>query len=289
MFGQEVVGQGVIKAGVLATLALDKPIFTKKVDESEAVKSSDKWDNSLTSTLIELSSIKSMAPTEIPAAINELFAVQASREVLGDFEGSHIPGRLNRVFITTAMDTMFRRLGSGAHSIAYALDDQWVIKINCNDPNYELADGAFDWLMACTGMQGNIFVPRIASLHQEGLMYTAVVERLGENTLYAAPDGGCFLDLAAEQQIEEFDFGQYMTEMVDYPTFLLMGCMGRDDLIQLAAVYDATQVATDAGDDLVDFNIMLRDGVPVINDPFGDSNSGLLAAGKSYSWKMCNA
>lgn len=289
MFGQEVVGQGTIKAGVLATLALDKPIFTKKVDHAESIKGSDKWNNSLTSCLIELISIKTMAPTEIPAAINSLFAEHATSEALGDFEGSHIPGRLNRVFITSAMDTMFRRLGSGAHSIAYALDDNWIIKINCNDPNYVSDDGAFDWLKACTGLQGNIFVPRIASLHQEGLMYTAVVERLGENTLYAAPDGGCFLDLAAEQQIEEFDFGHYMTEMVDYPTFLLMGCIAREDLIQLAAVYDATQVATDAGDDLVDFNIMLRDGVPVINDPFGNSNSGLLAVGKSYSWKMCNA
>lgn len=289
MYGQEVVGQGAIKAGVLATLALDKPIFVKKVDQLETTKVSSKWDTNLTLCLIELSSIKAMAPTEIPAAINSLFAEHASREALGDFQGSAEPGRLCRNFIIMAMDTIFRRLGSGAHCHAYALNDDWIIKMNCADPAYDAADGGFDWLKTCTGLQGNVFVPRIASLHQEGLMYTAVVERLGENVQYAAPDGGCFLDLAAEQQVEEFDFGMYMAEMVDYPTFLLMGCMNREHLIQLSAAYDATQILTDSADDLADFNIMLRDGVPVVNDPFGNSNSGLLAAGKSYSWKMCNA
>lgn len=291
MYGQEVVGQGTIKNGMLAAMALGQPIkfYREGQDDQPAVKTGDEWQNSLTSTLIDLSYIKAMKPTEIPAAINALFAVQASSDVLGDFIGSDVPGRLNRNFITSAMDTMFRRLGSGAHSIAYALNDDWIIKINCNDPNYEFDDGAFDWLKTCTGLQGNIFVPRIASLHQEGLMYTAVVERLGENVQYAAPDGGCFLDLAAEQQLEEFDFGRYMTEMCDYPTFLLMGCMHQADLIQLSAAYDATQTLTDSPDDLVDFNMMLRDQIPVVNDPFGNSNSGLLAVGKSYSWKMCDA
>lgn len=287
MFGQDVASGGMVKDGLLASVALGQPIKFHHTGQDNQQNVGSNWDYSLTTTMIELASIKSMDVAEIPAAINKLFSKQASQSALGsDYRGPDGDGYLDRGFIKLAMGLMFRTLGTGAHSVAYALDDEWIIKMNCSDQMYSASDAGFDWLKSCTQIQTNKFVPQIASLHQEGLMYTAVVERLCENRMYGAPDGGCFLDLAVEHRFDEFEFGQYMTEMVDYPTFLLMGVLGREDLIQLSQVYEETQLLADACDDLLDFNIMLRGGIPVINDPFGDSSSGALAVGKNFSWKM---
>lgn len=248
----------------------------------------------------KVQSIKSLDRRELPKALIELFAVHATFEYMGDsFEGDLTKlGSLDRCFIDSVMGDCFVRLGSGSHSAAFVLDDDWIIKMNCCNYEYSGQDAGFEWAQACIQLDGNIFVPKIASLYQKDMEYCMIAERLSENTkpssgmwreaLHTSPDAGCFLDLA-EAHYDEMDFGEYLLDMVDYPTFVLMAAMNRDHLIQLSKVYSSVSVACKCEDDLEDFNMMLRGRLPVINDPFRDSKSGLLALGKSFSWTHQNA
>lgn len=275
-----VIDHAAVNGGLMADMLLKTPFRTElQFDNCPRAKS-------MVDTLIELRSIKAMDITKIPAALCQLFAVQASQNTLDHtFKGPTGEGMLDREFIRDALSNEFRLLGRGSHAAAYAIDDNWIIKINCSDDLYLNSDAGFDWLKACTELQENQFVPQMAALYQIDFMYVAVVERLTENNLtYMAPDGGCFLDLCEAHGDLEFDIGQYMTGMIEYPTFMLMGLLGKDELIELSEAYSAVDLSTGSVDDMVDFNLMLRGNVPVINDPFLNSTSESLVLGQRYEW-----
>ncbi len=247
------------------------------------------WDIARDHVDTELASIKYMDITEIPKALVEMFSVYASQEMLGEDYAGHESGiGIDREFAMSAMDSEFSQIGSGSFSVAYRLSDQWIIKMNIADAEYEWGDdGGFDWAKACTEIQGNIFAPKIAALYQKGGVYAMVVENLRENHDMDAPDGGCFRDLA-ESHHPDLNFGEYISDMMEHETFVLMAAINRDDLIQMSKVFDtiAIKVNNNNGDDLSDFNLMLRGKIPVVNDPFGTSNSKELVEGSLFSWTM---
>lgn len=243
--------------------------------------------------------LKALDRRELPKALIELFATHATFEYMGDsFKGDLTKmGSLDRRFIDSVMGDCFVRLGSGSHSAAFVLDDDWIIKMNCCNYEYSGQDAGFEWAQACIQLEGNMFVPKIASLYQKDMEYCMVAERLDENRkpntvwrqpIHASPDAGCFLDLA-ECHYDEIDFGDYLLDVAEYPTFILMAAIDREHLIQLSKVYSAVYAACHCEDDLEDFNMMLRGRIPVINDPFRDSKSGLLALGKQFEWMHQNA
>jgi hypothetical protein len=257
----------------------------------------DRWVEAQEHCNDAMESIKAMEPRDIPEALIQLFSQYASQETLGeDFEGdetglvgSEGPNRgpgLDRHFIRTVMQSHFPELGSGSYSVAYDLGDDLVIKMNIADDDYIWGDdGGFDWAKACTEIQGNIFAPKIEGLYQSGRHYAMVVESLAENHDLSAPDGGCFRDLA-ESYHPELNFGEYISEMMEYETFVLMAAIDREALIQISQVFDATAIKTKSeSDDLGDYNIMVRGSIPVLNDPFATSKSYQLVEGNSFSWK----
>lgn len=236
----------------------------------------------------KLDSIKSLPRQEIPKAIVELFDHTATEEFLGlAYSGDVGSGNLDRLFMAEAMELSFKRLGFGSYSYAFELDNNWIIKLNCGDVHYNYKDAGYDWALACIELTGNIFTPVIAALHQKDQTYCMIAERLTENDMYSAPDCGCFLDLA-ETYHDDFDFCEYISDMMDYPTFVAMAAMNRDHLIQLCKKYESVSVNTNCVDDLADFNLMVRGRIPIINDPFSDSKSDALTKGKSFSWAMAD-
>ena len=247
------------------------------------------WDIARNHVDSQLKIIKSMDITQIPKALVELFTEYASEESLGaDYAGHESGVGIDREFATSAMESVFSHLGSGSFSVAYRLSEQWIIKMNIADVAYEWGeDGGFDWAKACTEIQGNIFAPKIAALYQKGGVYAMVVESLHENHDVEAPDGGCFRDLA-ESYHPDLNFGEYISDMMEHETFVFMAAINRDDLIQMSMVFDATavKVNNNNGDDLSDFNMMLRGKIPVVNDPFGTSNSKELVEGSVFEWTM---
>ena len=295
-FGVETVG-----------LPLQAPrlIDTIEVPFVVSPPSPSKWAAAAKRVELEMQFIKQLPITQIPEALVELFSKHAGIESLDDdFSGDETgmagtsyfsindvtgPNRgvgLDREFIRTLMGDAFVELGSGSYSVAYALGDSWIIKMNISDAEYQCGDdGGFDWAKACTEIQGNIFAPKIAALYQKDRLYCMVVERLGENHDLEAPDIGCFRDLA-ESYHDDLNFGEYISELMEYETFVLMAAINRDDLIQMSKVFDAVATSTKGEGDLQDFNIMVRGKIPVINDPFGVSHSYQLMEGNSFSWKM---
>lgn len=248
----------------------------------------------------KVQALKSLDRRELPKALIELFSVHATFEYMGSlFQGDlSKPGSLDRCFIDRVMGDCFTRLGSGSHSAAFVLDENWIVKLNCCNYEYSGQDAGFEWAKACIELDGNVFVPKMSSLYQKDMEYCMVVERLDENSkpnggmwrkpVYSSPDSGCFLDLA-ECHYDEMDLGEYLLDMAEYPTFVLMAAINRDHLIQLSKVYHTVSIDCKCEDDLEDFNMMLRGRAPVINDPFRDSKSGDLALGKSFSWMHQNA
>lgn len=285
MQGQEVLSQGIMMQGMMADMALGLPFRSEK----EAFKFPSRQD-CLDDAEMALRSIKKMNITEIPEAICDLFTHVASRLSLGShFQGPDGDEILDRAFIFEVMLGVFRQLGRGSQASVFALNDDWVIKINCSNYEYSRADAGFDWLKTCIDLRGNRFVPRVAALHQIGHLYVAVVERLEENGLtYPAPEGACFLDLGAVWDEEDFNLVDYMAGMTAYPTFMLMGMQAGEDLIELSKAYCETELLTGSCCDMVDFNLMLRGNTPIINDPFLESNSDALGAGKRFGW-TCDA
>lgn len=246
----------------------------------------------------KVQALKTLDRHELPKALIELFSVHATFEYMGQSFAGDLskPGSLDRCFIDSVMGDCFSRLGSGSHSAAFVLDSNWIIKMNCCNYEYSGQDAGFEWAQACIELDGNVFTPKIAALYQKDMEYCMVAERLDENRqtsgtwgspIYTSPDAGCFLDLA-ETHYDEMDFGEYVLDMADYPTFVLMAAMNRDHLIQLSKVYQKVSESCKCEDDLEDFNLMVRGRVPVINDPLRDSKSGALALGKSFAWMHQN-
>ncbi|MNC04505.1 hypothetical protein D3C76_78100 [compost metagenome] len=260
----------------------------------------DRWVEAQDHCNRELVLIKDMEPRDIPEALIQLFSKYASQATLGDdFQGDETglvsddrdgPNRgvgLDRHFIRSAMECNFVELGNGSFSVAYRLTDDLIIKMNIADDDYVWGDdGGFDWAKACTEIQGNIFAPKITALYQSGRHYAMVCESLVENHDLSAPDGGCFRDLA-ESHHDEMNFGEYISEMMEYETFVLMAAIDREALIEISHVFDAVALASKSpSDDLSDYNMMVRGKVPVLNDPFAGSKSHQLVEGNSFSWKM---
>lgn len=289
----------------LAEMKLLEPRVIDTIEVPFVVPTPSKWTIAVEQAEAEMEFIKQLPTTQIPEALVELFAKYATPESLDDdfcgdetgmagtsyFMVNDVPGPnrgigLDREFIRAVMADAFIELGSGSYSVAYALGDSWIIKMNIADSEYQCGDdGGFDWAKACTEIQGNIFAPKIAALYQKDRLYCMVVERLAENLDLEAPDVGCFRDLA-ESHHADLNFGEYISELMEYQTFVMMAAINRDDLIQMSKVFDAVAVRTKGEGDLQDFNIMVRGKIPVINDPFGVSHSYELMQGKSFSWKM---
>lgn len=246
------------------------------------------WDLARDYVDIELETIKFMDITKIPKALVDLFSEYACKDKLGsDFCGNDGATGIDREFAQAAMGERFTEIGAGSFSVAYRLNEDWIIKLNIADTIYEWGDdGGFDWAKACTEIQGNVFAPKIAALYQNGRIYAMVVESLGENDNLEAPDGGCFRDLA-ESHHPELNFGEYISELMEHETFVLMAAINRNDLIQVSKMFDVIATKTKTGtDDLSDFNMMVRGKIPVVNDPFGASKSCELVEGNSFSWTM---
>jgi hypothetical protein len=245
------------------------------------------WERNFSIVVDRLRVIAKMNPAAIASELCNLFSEYATIDSLkSDFTAIN-DEMLDLIFINDCMREAFGELGHGSFSTAYRLDDQWIIKINdvCDDLSPK--DGAFDWIKTCTSIQGNSYVPKIASVAQKNFQYFAVVEFLNENETGHEVDGFCFTDLAECVHDENFDLVDYIKEVSSHAMFCKMIGDNSHDLIQLALAYEKCRDSANLDADLQSFNLMFREGeTPVVNDPFSTGTNISLCMGSSFEWAM---
>lgn len=191
-------------------------------------------------------------------------------------------------FCLTFISTVLSRVWAhdyGSFSHVYYIDETHVMKVNCASNLWSPQDGCFGWLKTCTNFQHNPYAPKLVAIEQSFHLFFAVMERL-EFGVGLAFDNGCLGDLSFESYDPDFEVTAYMKDSsVPFGfTQFIRHCP--ESAIEIARGFEQYRDSVSGVEDISAWNIMHRNGFPVLTDPICDVKAGLtdMECGTSFSW-----